>query len=219
MQVANGHKGKAGYVCSVIGLEAHSALNHLGVNAIEFAAELVSELRRMNLAFRARGPFVEGFDPPHCTVSTGTISGGSALNIVPNHCRLEFEFRTVPGQSPGELIEQVRAWAEARLLPEMRAVFPGAGIEWQELMSYPGLGGSARSEVEGLACEVTGTVVPGKLAFGTEAGHFEAHGIPAIVCGPGDIAVAHKPDESVSLDQLRRCRDFLRQLVRQLVVA
>ena len=217
MVMLNGHKGKAGYVCRVTGLESHSALNHKGVNAIEVAAELICELRRMNLELRAQGPFAEGFEPPHCTVSTGVIEGGTALNIVPNHCRFEFEFRTLPGQDAGELLRRLQAFAEHHLLPEMRRISDQAGIEWQELMSYPGLGESC-SGIEALCHRFAETEAPIKLAFGTEAGHFAARGIPAVVCGPGDIAVAHKPDGHVTLDQLERCAGFLRRLVNHRLV-
>ena len=219
MRVANGHKGKAGYVCSVTGLASHSALNHLGVNAIEVAAAIVNELRRLNDEFQVAGPFATGFEPPHCTVSTGVIEGGSALNIVPDCCRFEFEFRPLPGQDPGALFASIRDWAERILLPAMRAVSPAAGIAWRELMSYPGLGGTDGAKIEEVSCRLSATEVPIKLAFGTEAGHFAIRGIPTVVCGPGDIRVAHKPDEYVELAQLERCGRFLRQLVRATVAA
>jgi acetylornithine deacetylase len=219
MRVANGHKGKAGYVCTVTGLASHSALNHLGVNAIEVAAAIIAKLRRLNDEFKAAGPFAPGFEPPHSTVSTGVIEGGSALNIVPDRCRFEFEFRPLPGQDPGALFARVREWAERNLLPAMRAVSPATGIEWRELMSYPGLGGTNGAAIEEVCCRVSATAQPLKLAFGTEAGHFAVRGIPAVVCGPGDIRVAHKADEYVELAQLDQCTRFLRDLVRATVAA
>ena len=219
MRVANGHKGKAGYVCTVTGLASHSALNHLGVNAIEIAAEIITELRRLNEEFRTGGPFAGDFEPPHCTASTGVIEGGSALNIVPDHCRFEFEFRPLPGQDPAALFARIRDWAERTLLPAMRALSPAAGMEWRELMSYPGLGGTDGAAIEEVCCRLTATEAPAKLAFGTEAGHFAARGIPTVVCGPGDIRVAHKPDEYVELAQLERCARFLRELVHATVTA
>ena len=94
------------------------------MNAIEIAAEIVSELRRLNAEFRAKGPFAPDFEPPHCTVSTGVIAGGSALNIVPEQCRFEFEFRPLPGQDPDTVFAGIRDWAERTLLPAMRAVSP-----------------------------------------------------------------------------------------------
>jgi acetylornithine deacetylase len=219
MRLADGHKGKAGYVCTVKGLASHSALNHLGVNAIEVAARIVSELHRLNEEFRRIGPLQPEFQPPHCTVSTGVIAGGSALNIVPDHCRFEFEFRPLPGQDPNALFARIRDWAETTLLADMQAVSPATGLEWQELMSYPGLGGAGTAPIEEVCARLTGTEAPIKLAFGTEAGHFAARGIPAVVCGPGDIDVAHKPDEYVELNQLERCARFLRQLVQATLVA
>ena len=211
MRVANGHKGKAGYECSVTGLASHSALNHLGVNAIEIAALIIVHLRRRNLDFRAHGPFADGFEPPHCTVTTGLVAGGTALNIVPGACRFAFEFRTLPGQDAAALLAEVQAFAEAELLPAMRARHPGAAIAWRELMSYPALGGAGQAGFERLCCELAGGGAPRKVAFGTEAGLFAARGIASVVCGPGDIAVAHQPDEYVERAELERCARFLRR--------
>jgi acetylornithine deacetylase len=219
MRVANGHKGKAGYECAVTGLASHSALNHLGVNAVEIAAELIARLRRRNLEFRARGPFQAGFEPPHCTVTTSVIEGGTALNIVPAGCRFEFEFRTLPGQDPAALLREVQAFASAELLPEMRARHPGAAIEWRELMDYPALGGAGQSAIERLCTELSGGGPPAKVAFGTEAGLFAERGIASVVCGPGDMTVAHKPDEYVELAELERCAGFVRRLVERAVAA
>jgi acetylornithine deacetylase len=219
MRVANAHKGKAGYACVVSGLACHSALSHRGVNALEMAAEIIVRLRRRNLEFRARGPFQDGFDPPHCTVTTSVIAAGSALNIVPDECRFEFEFRTLPGQDAAALLAEVQAFAEAELLPQMRARHPGAGIEWRELMSYPALGGAGDSMLERLCCELAGGARPGKVPFGTEAGLFAARSIPSVICGPGDMTVAHQPDEHVERAELERCAWFLRRLLERALAA
>ena len=157
MRLANGHKGKAGYVCTVTGLASHSALNHLGVNAIEIAARIIAELRRLNDEFRLAGPLQGEFQPPHCTVSTGVIAGGSALNIVPDRCRFEFEFRPLPGQDPDELFARIRDWAETHAAcARCSAVSPATGIEWQELMSYPGLGGTGTAPIEQVCSRLAG---------------------------------------------------------------
>ena len=213
MHVANGHKGKAGYRCTITGRSSHSALNHLGVNAVEIAAEIIAKLRQTNLDFRARGPFVDGFEPPHCTVSTGLIKGGTALNIVASSCTFEFEFRLLPGQEAKRLLADVQGFAETTLIPAMKAIADEASIDWHELMSYPALGRDVASPLELLACELTHTVAPVKLSFGTEAGHFASRGVPAIVCGPGHMNVAHKPDEHIDRDQLNICASFLQGVV------
>ncbi|MDH3660538.1 MAG: acetylornithine deacetylase [Alphaproteobacteria bacterium] len=213
MRVANGHKGKAGYRCTVTGKASHSALNHQGVNAVEIAAEIIARLRQMNLDFRAHGPFSEGYEPPHCTVSTGVMNGGTALNIVPSTCSFQFEFRLMPGQDAERLLADVQDFAATTLLPAMKAIADEATIDWQELMSYPALGSDGSAEIERLASALTGTVLPTKLSFGTEAGHFASRGIPSIVCGPGHMDVAHKPDEYVEREQLNTCTAFLRDIV------
>ena len=218
MTVANGHKGKAGYRCTVTGRASHSALNHLGVNAIEMAAEIVAKLRAMNLDFRANGPFFDGFQPPHCTVSTGVVNGGTALNIVPASCRFEFEFRLLPGQDAARLLGEVQTFAVRELLPSMRSIADEANIQWEEMMSYPALGSDRTSAIERLGCRLTGTVLPVKLSFGTEAGHFAKRGIPSIVCGPGHMEVAHQPDEYVDLGQLNACLDFLSGLIDDIAI-
>ncbi len=216
MKVANGHKGKAGYCCTVTGRASHSALNHQGVNAVEIAAVMVAKLRDMNLNFQAKGPFVDGFDPPHCTVTTGVMTGGTALNIVPSSCRFEFEFRLLPGQEAKALLATIQDFASTTLLPPMKSIASEATIEWRELMSYPALGSDHPSEIERISCTLTLTEEPQKLSFGTEAGHFAKRGIPSIVCGPGYIDVAHKPDEYVEISQLNVCTSFLRNLVSQI---
>jgi acetylornithine deacetylase len=113
----------------------------------------------------------------------------------------------------------VRDWAERTLLPAMRAASPAAGIAWQEQMSYPALGVTTGATIEDVCCRLTGTEQPIKLAFGTEAGHFATRGIPTVVCGPGEIRVAHRPDEYVELSQLEGCARFLHQLVQATVAA
>lgn len=219
MKVANGHKGKAGYRCRVTGRASHSALNHLGVNAVEISAMIIARLRDMNLDFQASGPFVDGYEPSHCTVTTGVIAGGTALNIVPSTCWFEFEFRLLPGQEAKQLLSDIQHFADGTLLPTMRSIAEEASIEWEELMSYPALGRDQASEIERLGCTLTSTHHPKKLAFGTEAGHFAKRGIPSIVCGPGYIDVAHKPDEHIEIEQLNDCATFLRSMVRAYAAA
>ena len=214
MKVVRAHKGKISYRCRVRGFECHSSLAPRGVNAVEYAAEVVSHLRRLERRFAAEGPFDAAFDVPHTTAHTGVIQGGTALNIVPKECWFDFEFRYLPGQDPHALVGEVRRYAETDLLPEMRRVHAEAGFSWEELSAFPGLTTEEDAEVAQIAKSATGdNAAAGKVAFGTEAGLFSAAGIPTIVCGPGDIDQAHKPDEFVTLDQVALCEAFLRRLV------
>jgi acetylornithine deacetylase len=212
MRLVDGHKGKAGYRCTVTGCEAHSALPHLGANAVVAAARIIDRVASMGERFAAEGPFLEGFAPPHHTSGVGRIEGGSQLNIVPNRCGFEFEFRTLPTEDPMRFVRAVEDFARERVLPDLRATAPEAGIAFEEILAYPGLAPAPDTPFGALCRELTGTVEPARVSFGTEGGCYAARNIPAVVCGPGDIGVAHKPDEWVALDQLDRCDAFLRRL-------
>jgi acetylornithine deacetylase len=214
MGLVDGHKGKAGYRCTITGREAHSAYPKLGANAVVAAARVIARVAGMGEAFAASGPFQDGFDPPHHTSGVGRIEGGSQLNIVPNRCSFEFEFRTLPSEDPLRFVREVEAFAAAEVLPALRATAPEAAIRFEEVLSYPGMAPPpAESDFARLCRELTGTTdSPAKVPFGTEGGCYAARGIPALVCGPGDIKVAHKPDEWIALEQLERCDAFLRDL-------
>jgi acetylornithine deacetylase len=216
MRVVVAHKGKLAMTCEVSGLAAHSALTHKGVNAIEIAAELIARLRRMGARLREQGPFDPAFDPPYTTVHTGTIEGGIALNVVPHSCRFDFEFRNLPGADAETLLAELRDYAETTLLPEMRAVHPGAAIRWLPLTDYPSLTGAENTPffraLHGLCgCRLQGNGA--KVSFGTEGGLFHGIGIATVVCGPGFIEQAHKPDEFVEHAQLDACEEFIADLV------
>jgi acetylornithine deacetylase len=213
MRLVDGHKGKAGYRCIVTGREAHSAYPSLGANAVVAAARIIDQVAIMGRRFAAEGPFFPGFDPPHHTSGVGRIEGGSQLNIIPRRCSFEFEFRTLPGEDPMRFVREVEAAAADEVLPGLQATAPEAAIAFEEVLAYPGLAPAPDTHFARLCRELTDTPEPAKVSFGTEGGCFFARGVPAVVCGPGDIAVAHKPDEWVALEQLERCDAFLRRLV------
>ncbi len=213
MRVIVAHKGKKSIRCHVRGFECHSSLAPHGVNAIEYAAELIAQLNRMGRRIAKEGPFDEDFDVAHTTVHTGVIQGGTALNIVPKDCHFDFEFRYLPGVDPEALYTELRRYAEQELLPAMRKIAPDTGFSWEDLSSFPGLDIPEESEVVVLAKSLAGANSVRKVAFGTEAGLFQQAGMPTIICGPGSIDQAHKPNEFVSLEQLSLCEDFLRRLI------
>jgi acetylornithine deacetylase len=209
MRPVTGHKGKRSFRCRVHGFESHSALAHLGVNAIEAAAELVAMLKAMARRRRDTGPFDPEYTPPYTTIQTGVIHGGTALNIVPKDCTFDFEFRLLPGDDPDAGIGELRDFAENRLLPEMRAIRAEAAIEFEELSAFPGLDTADNAEITRLVASLTGANGTAKVSFGTEGGLFQQAGIPTVVCGPGSIEQAHKPDEFIDLDQIAECERFI----------
>jgi acetylornithine deacetylase len=210
------HKGKLSMRCEIVGHEAHSSLTHEGVNAVEAAAELVAFLKKMARDKRDRGPYDPGFIPPYTTIHTGTIEGGTALNIVPRHCRFDFEIRAIAGDDPEAVVAALRRHAETVLLPEMRAVSAEAAIHFHVLNAAPGLSVAPDAPVVALVQAFAGANDTGKVGFAAEAGLFQEAGIPTVICGPGTIGEAHKPNEFVALDQIARCQSFLDRLLDRL---
>jgi len=212
MKVVSAHKGKRSYTAFVRGHECHSSMTHIGVNAVEIAAEIVAHLRAMARRFREQGPHDHDYEPPYTTVHTGTIHGGTALNIVPKDCSFEFEWRHLPEHDPDEIYAEVAKLAQS-LLPEMQAVEPSTGIEFVERSAIIGLETDPSEEVVALVKSLTGANATEKVSFGTEAGAFQHADVPTVVCGPGSIEQAHKPNEFVSLEQVRLCEGFMARLL------
>jgi len=216
MQPVIAHKGKVGYRCTVRGLAGHSAYAPAGVNAVEYAAEAVAFLKKLARRHRDGGPYDRGFDVAHTTIHTGVLRGGTALNVIPHECLFDFEFRHLPGDDPGQLLREFTDYVRKTLEPEMRAVHPAAGFTIEPLSAIPVLDTGPESEVVALAQELSGSGEIGKVSFGTEASQFHAAGIPTVVCGPGSILQAHKPNEYVTVEQISRCDEFLRRLMRRM---
>jgi acetylornithine deacetylase len=213
MEVIVGHKGGRAYRCHVTGTEAHSSLAPQAVNAIDYAAEMIVFLRSLARDLAA-GPSDAEYDIVHTTVSTGLISGGTAINIVPKDCSFVFEYRNLIDVDPDTIIERVRVFTDTVLLPEMRARAPEADIRFELIYDYPALAIDPSHPLVTRVKNVVGHNGHGKVAYGTEGGLFQRDlGVPTVVCGPGSISMAHKPDEYVAIEQLDRCDAMLRRLL------
>ena len=215
MKIVAGHKGKRGFLCQVHGHECHSALAQ-GVNAVEAAAEMIAHIKAMQRRIRAEGPFDAAYEPPYTTLHTGLIEGGSALNIVPRHCRFEFEIRSLPQHDVELLTREITDYAKRELEPEMKAVAAECGFDFTVTTDTDGFDLPADDEAVKLVTALTGDNRTGRVSFGTEAGLFNRAGIPTVVCGPGLIEQAHKPDEFIALDQVAQGELFMRRLMAQL---
>lgn len=216
MQAVTAHKGKLGYQVTAHGLEAHSSLAPIGVNAVYMAADLVQAIRNEQREIAEHGKHDEGYEVPYTTLHVGRLSGGDVMNIVPNNARLDFEIRYLPEDDGHAISQRIRHRAED-IAAGYRPVFRQARFEFSEVQNYPGLNTPVDSEAVRFVHELTGGNSTGKITFGTEAGMFQqALGTPAVVCGPGNIAVAHKPDEHVSGEQLAKCDAMLSRLLDRL---
>ena len=217
MKVITGHKGGAGYWVRVKGHEVHSSLLPYGVSAIMEAARLIGWINDRNAEVQGQVPsaLAAMFDPPFTTLHTGMIEGGTAHNITAADCRFAFEMRVVPGETLEDWEAAFRA-AAARQEQAMRQVAPGAGITVDRFFVAPPLVPESDGAAEALACRMTGENTVETVPYGTEAGHFQAAGYSVVVCGPGDIAQAHQPDEWLSLAQFQAGEAFMARLVESL---
>jgi acetylornithine deacetylase len=212
------HKGINTYRCCVRGFAAHSSLTPKGLNAIEYAARLICHIRDIADEFRAQGPFDDLYDVPFTTAQTSTIKGGNAINTVPVDCTFEFEFRNLPTIDPQGIIGRIEAYARDTLLPKMLKENSNAAIEISKIASAPGLDATEQAAITQLVRALTENQDKRKVAYGTEAGLFANAGVPSIVCGPGNIEQAHKPNEYVSLEQVAQCEAFLGKFIHSMSV-
>lgn len=215
LEVADAHKSVVTYATTVHGHEAHSAKPMLGANAVMAAAELVSELNRIADAMIARGDPSGRFDPPSTTVHVGTISGGTARNILPKVCTFHWEFRGLPGLDMQEIPKLFAQKAEAVTRERLNRYGEYGRIETIEEVAVPGLSPDQGSEAERLALRAAGRNRTVSVPFATEAGRFQVAGIPTVVCGPGSIDQAHQPDEYITLAAFEAGGAFLARVLKE----
>ncbi len=215
MSMVLGHKGKLSYRVTVSGLSCHSAYISNGVNAVEYAAELIAFIRNMNTRVQQQLTD-QSYTVPHSTFHVGTINGGTALNIVPRECEFEFEIRNLPQEDLDALVHEIKHYANDVLLVDMKSRYPDSEIRFDETSSYPGLHTDPASTVISYTRAINPIDSIGdNVSFGTEAGLFDGIGINCLVCGPGSIDQAHKPDEFVSREQMHYCDQMIENLVQR----
>jgi len=211
-----GHKGKIAGRVTCLGHECHSSQAPEGLNAIHLATDMVDAMRAMQDRLFKASLRDEGFTVPVSTIHVGTIAGGTALNIVPRECHLDFEIRNIPADNADQLLNALFDEA-AKLTHAAQSRFPESGVAIAIVNRYPGLLMAEHSDALTRVQRLAGSNRADKISFGTEGGLFhEALGIPTYVCGPGSIDQAHKPDEFIALDQMARCLSFLERLSAEL---
>jgi acetylornithine deacetylase len=210
MEVIIGHKGKRSLRVEVRGRTCHSSLAPQGVNAVEWAARLVSQIQGMARRLAAEGLRDPLYDVPYSTVHVGVLRGGTALNIVPDHAEILLEVRAIGGDDPDALVNEIVTYARHTLEPDMKAIDPDAGFAFEVFAGFPGLDMAPDHALVALAKSLAGRSDHAKVAFGTEAGLFQhIAGVPTVVIGPGSIDQAHKADEWIAIAQLEQCARFV----------
>lgn len=216
MQIADAHKSVSTYLTQVHGVEGHSSQPALGVNAVEGACALVTELYRIAGDLMEAGDPSGRFDPPASTISVGTIQGGTARNILAGDCAFHWEFRGLPGVDPEAALKRLDLYAQTVLLPHLNRHGHTARVETTTEVTVPGLAPEPGSEAERVAFKLTRSNRTIAVSYATEAGRFQAAGIPTVVCGPGSIAQAHQPDEFLEESQVAACIEVMRNLALEL---
>lgn len=204
LRAIRAHKGKAAARLTIQGRAGHSSRPDQGLNAIhamsEALAGAVAEAERLTA-----GPLDGIFEPPYSTLQVGTVRGGRAVNVIPDSCTAELEARAIAGVDPSALLAPVRDTAE-------RLAGRGFSVDWTEMSAYPALSLPADSPLALLLEELTGRTPLPAVSYGTEAGLYQTTGVDAIVCGPGDIARAHRPDEYILTGELLACQSMIERL-------
>lgn len=209
MQPVLAHKGKSAARLEVIGRSGHSSRPDLGLNAIQAMAEVITYAVGYGQSL-ADGPLDGNFEPPYSSLQVGVIAGGQSVNIIPDRCTADIEARAVPGVSPSSLLEPVKA----RLFALRDSGFE---VAWQELSSYPALAFVNGSELAATLTQLTGQEPLTAVSYGTESGLYQQAGIDAIICGPGEIGRAHRPNEYIELGELAACRKVIEDFGARLV--
>ena len=212
MQPIIAHKGTHRFRCCVTGREAHSSYTTQGVNSIEYAARIIVYIRQMADRLAQLETRDYSFTVPFTTMQTGIIKGGLASNIVPRDCEFQFEARTMPGAAADRLYQEIQDFA-ASLLPEMRRVEPNAAIQFEMLASAPSMSMQETDAIVVLAAALARHKPNGAVSYGTEGGLFQQAGIPTVICGPGNIEQAHRPNEFATLEQIAQCEAFMLRLI------
>lgn len=216
MRIIEGHKGCCEYTTRFTGLEGHGSRPELGVNAVEYAVRYVSQLLRLREQLRHRTPPGSAFEPPWSTINIGRLTGGHVHNVIPGLAEIDWEMRPVTDADRAFVRERMERYVKKTLLPEMRRVHPRADVITQVIGEVAGLEPMEDNAARDLVASLTGANGTDLVSFGTEAGLFQQLGMSAVICGPGSIAQAHKPDEFIELDQLVQCLSMLHGLVDQL---
>jgi len=209
MKIIDAHKGCYEYTTYFKGLAGHSSAPHKGVSAVEYASRYVNKLIELREELKNRAPKDSIFDPPHSTLSIGGVFGGIAHNVIADKCHVNWETRPVVKEDGIFLNREIDKFAKEELLPEMKMIFPNSSIEKDIIGEIVGFDRKDKSDACELISTLTGDNQREVVSFGTEAGLFQEIGISTVVCGPGSIEQAHKIDEFIVLDELKKCLNLL----------
>ena len=212
MKIIDAHKGCYEYTTYFEGLAGHGSAPEKGVNAVEYANRYISKLMDLREILKSKVPKNSVFDPPYTTIGIGGISGGIARNVIADKCRVDWEMRPVIKEDGEFVNNELDEFVKKELLPEMKKIFPKSSIKKEIIGEIIGFNKVNKSEACEFISNLTGDNSREAVSFGTEAGLFQEIGISTVVCGPGSIEQAHKVDEFIALDQIKKCLILLEDI-------
>jgi len=211
MKLVNMHKGKKNFLVSFNGVESHSSLIENGVNSIDYCGEFINFLKDLQKDL-IKTKNNKKFNPPYPTINIGKIQGGIAVNIIPKECELEFEIRDTPNLNTEKTIKKIKDFLK-RIEKKMKAKNKSCSVVFKMLNNFPPLETNEKKKIINLVLDKLKSNSVNSVSFGTEAGVFNKVGFETIVCGPGSIEQAHKPNEYVEEKQLKKCDEFLTKII------
>ena len=214
MKVVNEHKGKKNFLVQFNGVEAHSSLVHNGVNSINFCSEFVEFLKDLQKSISISSKNSK-YNPPYSTINVGLIKGGIALNIIPKYCEIEFEIRDTPEINSEKILKKIKSFLNL-LEKKMKKINKKCFITFKNTNDFPPLKTDEKKKIIQMALRKLKSNSINSVSFGTEAGVFNKLGLETIVCGPGNIEQAHKPNEYIEESQIVKCQSFLRNIIEYL---
>ena len=216
MKVINQHKGKKNFLVIFNGIESHSSLVDKGVNSIKYAAKFIYFLKSVEEELKKKSNLNKSFDPPYASINIGKINGGLALNIIPKECKIEFEIRDLPNTDSEAIKNKINDFLYLNLEKEMKKENKACSINFHITNNFPPLKTNQKDSLINLCLRSVNSNKTGSVSFGTEAGVFDKIGIETIVCGPGSINQAHKPNEFINKNQIHKCEIFLEKIIKNL---
>jgi acetylornithine deacetylase len=202
LKVVTGHKGGVRLVTTARGKAVHSSRMDMGISAVHAVGKLIAWHVDVMAENAAKADPANPFEPPYTTLHCGMVSGGTAFNITAEEAKLWSEFRTIPTEHDADYLSRYTAYIRDVLEPQMKAIAPEAGISFEMFSNTPGLRPEENGAAETFARRMTGDNGQHVVAYGTEGGLFQRAGWSTIVCGPGDIAQAHQPDEYIEISEM-----------------
>lgn len=206
LQVANAHKGITCTHTHIQGHGVHSSNPDQGVNAINIAGRLLTSLNQY--ADYLKSISDSRFTPPHTTLNIGKIKGGSAVNLTADTCEIDWEFRPLPKADPREILAFYEAECN-KLRSEYAGLSDHFSIVNDHYVNSPPFLSNPDHPATKTLLELTGHADVIVVPFATEASFFEARGWHTNICGPGDIAQAHQPNEYIEVSQIEKGRQVL----------